>query len=562
MGKNQHTKYRFFLLDSLQKVMPNKSPDILKEHEKHLYSFKNERISFQLAYTMEYDGCEIPAQEVELEVETEILEAVQIRKVELVPSGLPAYYEQLDENYLYKEACLCPDLLLPVNTNVIRPVPYQWRAVWFTVNLESIKKSGDFPIIIKIKQKQELVWKDTIYIHVLKMELAEQTLIHTEWFHADCLADYYQVPVFSETHWKIIENFVDSAVKHGINMLLTPVFTPPLDTKEGGERTTVQLVKVIKKEHRYTFEFDLLERWIDMCMKKGIVYIEIAHLFSQWGAKYAPKIIAWENGIQRRIFGWDTLATSTEYQNFLQQFLPELKRFLKEKGVLETTYFHISDEPHDEQKETYSAAKHSVKDLLEGCKVIDALSSYDIYREGIVECPIVCNDHIQPFIEAGVKELWTYYCCAQGNKVSNRFLAVPPERTRILGVQLYLYNIKGFLHWGFNFYNSQYSLSTINPYLTTDADGGFPSGDSFVVYPAPDYTAYDSTRLEVFTEALYDLRALYKLEEQTDRNYVLSLIYEEIEKPITFLEYPKEAEYIRSLRKRIHEEMQIVSKEE
>lgn len=555
MEKKQYVKYKFVLLDSLEKVMPNKEPSVLENSEKHLYGFKNEKLSFQLAYTMEYDGCEIPLQEVELKFRTQISEAVQIRKVELVPSRLPVYQEQLDEDYLYQEACLCPDLLLPVNNSIIRPVPYQWRSVWFTVDLDHVEGSGDFPIEIQITQNKELFWQDKMYIHVAKEELPKQTLIHTEWFHADCLANYYQVPVFSEAHWEIIGNFVDSAVKHGMNMLLTPVFTPPLDTKEGGERTTVQLVKVRKDQESYTFEFDLLDRWIDLCMQKGMEYIEISHLFTQWGAKHAPKVMAWEQGEEKQIFGWDTLATGREYQQFLQQFLPELKTFLRKKGILEKTYFHISDEPHDKEKETYAAAKESVRELLKDCKVMDALSSYDLYKEGIVENPIVCNDCIQPFIDEEVKDLWTYYCCVQGKKVSNRFMAMPLERIRILGIQLYLYDIKGFLHWGFNFYNSQYSLSSINPYLVTDADGGFPSGDPFVVYPAPDRTAYDSIRLEVFAEALYDLRALQKLEKKVGRKQVVSLIQEGYSPKITFCEYPKEESYIRRLRKRLYEEL-------
>lgn len=562
MEKEKHTEYRFCILDSLQKVMPNQEPEQLEDDQKDFYGFQNEKISFQLAYTMEYDGCEIPLQEVELVMKSSLSDHIQIRKVELVPSRLPAYYGQMDEHYLYREACLCPDLLLPMEGNTIRPVPYQWRALWFSLDLQSVERSGTFPIDIAIRKEGETLWEDSVSVHVQKEMLPEQTLIHTEWFHADCLANYYQVPVFSEAHWTIIENFVDTAVRHGINMLLTPIFTPPLDTKEGGERTTVQLVRVEKEKENYRFDFHLLERWIDMCMRKGITYLELSHLFTQWGAKYAPKIMAWEHGVETRIFGWDTPATGTEYQQFLHQFLPELKHFLKEKGVLENTWFHISDEPHDDEKETYAAAKNSVKELLQDCKVMDALSSYDLYREGIVENPIVCNDYIQPFIDAGVKQLWTYYCCVQGNKVSNRFLAIPPERTRILGVQLYLYDIRGFLHWGFNFYNSQYSLYPINPYVITDADGGFPSGDPFVVYPAPDGTAYDSIRLEVFAEALYDLRALQKLERWTSRTHVVDLIQEDYEKQITFMEYPKDASYIRNLRRKIYEEIERLERQE
>jgi hypothetical protein len=187
--------------------------------------------------------------------------------------------------------------------------------------------------------------------------------------------------------------------------------------------------------------------------------------------------------------------------------------------------------------------------------VIDALSSYTLYQEGVVEYPIPCNDHIQPFIDAGVPNLWTYYCCVQTVEVSNRFFAMPSARNRILGVQLYLYNIKGFLHWGYNFYNTRYSVAAIDPYRVSDAGGAFPSGDPYIVYPAEDGTALESIRLMVLSEALYDLRALNLLESLTDRAYVESLIYEKYHEMITFKQYPKDPEYLLELRERVNHEI-------
>ena len=342
-----------------------------------------------------------------------------------------------------------------------------------------------------------------------------------------------------------------TASQNGINMLLTPIFTPPLDTEIGEERTTVQLVRIKKVGENYEFNFENLEYWIELCNKCGIEYLEICHLFTQWGAKFSPKILVEEEGILIKKFGWHTSATGKKYQHFLRQFLTHLTEILKKKNILERCYFHISDEPHEKDQKTYRAARDSIKELLLGCKVIDALSSYELYRKGLVEKPVVSNDSIQRFVEEKVEHLWTYYCCAQGNKVSNRFMAMPLPRLRMIGVQLYLYKIEGFLHWGYNFYNSQLSKYAINPYLITDADGGFPSGDPFVVYPAEDGSAYESIRLVVFCEALNDLRMLQLLEEKKGREYVEKLIHEETDKRITFTEYPREKEYIKNLRKKV-----------
>ena len=203
--------------------------------------------------------------------------------------------------------------------------------------------------------------------------------------------------------------------------------------------------------------------------------------------------------------------------------------------------------------ESYAKAKKMTEGLLDGWMVIDALSDYAFYERGLVEHPVPANNHIQPFADHGVPDLWTYYCCAQGVEVPNRFFSMPSARNRIMGVLMYLYEIKGFLHWGYNFYNSGFSRKHIDPFYDTHADYSFPSGDAFLVYPGPDGEAYSSLRAQVQLEGLQDLRALQKLEEKIGRERVLELIYEEQNRPFTFQNYPADAGWLYRLRERIAE---------
>lgn len=547
------SQLQFTLAGSLEKVLPNQAPAPLKSNV--LSGLWGETLSFQLAYHCKGQGHESNYR-FHLKLSSSLPDHIRIRKVELVPVAYPCHAEW-DEDYLTTEPGLLPDLLTPLDLDEsIKGVPAQWRALWLDIKLDENMTEQEYPVTISVQDLQDTeLWSTTLMIRPIPVQLPEQKLLHTEWMHTDCLVDYYKVPAFSEEHWRILDHFIASAADHGVNMLLTPVFTPPLDTAIGGERTTVQLVDIVKNGQRYEFDFSKLEYWLELCRKHGITNIEISHLFSQWGAEFAPKIMAKVNGTEQRIFGWDTPATGEEYKAFLHNFLPKLKAFLKEQGFFEHTWFHISDEPHEHQKATYAAAKAVVQDLLADCKVIDALSSFKLYQEGVVEKPVPCNDHIQPFIDAGVPNLWTYYCTAQQLKVSNRFMSMPSSRNRILGSQLYLYNIEGFLHWGFNFYNNQHSVKPIDPFLVTDAGEAFPSGDPFLVYPAPDGSAYDSIRGMVLKEALYDLRALECLESLKGRAAVEALINEGVQEPITFDQYPKGPDYLISLREKVNREI-------
>ena len=313
----------------------------------------------------------------------------------------------------------------------------------------------------------------------------------------------------------------------------------------------LQLVDVAKSGDAYRFGFERLERWVRLCGEIGIRYLEFSHLFTQWGAKCAPKIIAEEDGVRKKIFGWETDASGEAYRNFLAQFLPELIRFIRAHGLEDRVYFHVSDEPNPSHLEQYRSAVEIVRDYLADFPVIDALSDFEFYEKGLVKNPIPATNHIEPFLEHGVPDLWTYYCCGQYKQVSNRFFNMPSARNRILGMQLYKHDIKGFLHWGYNFWYSGLSRKRIDPFKTTDAEFAFPSGDAFVVYPGPQ-GPIESLRLEVFREALQDLRALQLLESRIGRARTLELLEEGLQEPLTFSRYPRDLEWILQKREAIN----------
>ncbi len=522
----------------------------------HLSALKNERVSFQLFYTDDTNDTTLPYRSTNfgLQIEGVPQEVISVRRVDCVPVTIACLAEGADNNYLRTSPGLYPDLLSPLQYGGVSVMRGQLQSVWIELDLNEHLPAGEHPITIKLTNSSgEIQAKNTLVLTVINALLPPQEMIFTQWFHTDCLANYYNVPVWSEEHWRIVESFAATAVKNGINMLLTPVHTPPLDTAIGGERTTTQLVDVALDDGEYSFGFDKLDRWIEMCNRVGIRYFEIAHLFTQWGAGHAPKIMATVNGEYKRIFGWETNATSEEYVRYLRAFLSAFLSHMKARGDDKRCYFHISDEPNKLHIDRYRAVKASVADILEGYPIMDALSNFVFYQDGLVELPIPASDHIEPFIEAGVKGLWTYYCCSQAVGVSNRFIAMPLWRTRSIGLQLYKYNIVGFLHWGYNFYNNMHSRDAINPYLDTCAGYAFPAGDAFSVYPAQDGSALESVRILSFYEALQDVRALRLAEALCGRERVIEEIEHIFGEEIRFDKCATSAEPLLNIREKINE---------
>lgn len=543
-------KCKIKLLSSLEKVFFDDFTD-LPEHTSGSM-FKNEIYSFQLACWGEGDNNILQRLYCRISVESELEPYIQIKRIGYVPSLLPVYREGADDDYITKTPGLFPDPLQMIQDGKIELANRQARAFWIAVEPKS-KIIGTHPITIKIlDDKDELLAETCFTLEIIDAELPELDIYNTGWLHGDCLAKLHNVEVLSEEYWSILEKYLHAYVKFGHNTILTPVFTPPLDTLEGGERPTNQLVGINVTDGKYFFDFENLKKWMELCRKCGIRYFEICHLFTQWGAKHAPKIMAMVDGRYKKIFGWETDALAEEYKTFLHAFLPELVKFLEEESVLQNCLFHVSDEPKEADAKQYQAAKEILLMYVDSSQMIDALSDYSFYEKGIITKPVVGTNHIQPFMEHGVKELWAYYCMAQPKDVANRFMAMPSYRNRILGYQLYKYDIKGFLHWGFNFWFTQFSVSTLNPYVDTTAGGAFPSGDAFMVYPLDENgEVVCSLRLYVFHEAMQDMRALRLLESLTDREMTVGLL-----KDVEGFEcYPRDSRYILNLRKRINEEI-------
>lgn len=554
--------YEMIPVSSLKKVFLDEKP-VYDIETLNITGLKGEVISFQVAYSSN-----IPFRQLaKVEIKSPIKNNIKVYTVESVPVTRAAM-TIVDDNYLRTTPGLYPDLLKPLpKDGVVKIRSGLWSSLWIDIEVDDSILAGKYPIEISLislgesmgqseanKARGEVFAKCKTSVEIYDVKLPKQEIIHTEWFYLDCLADYYKVKVFSDRHWKIISNFLNHYASMGCNMVLTPIFTYTLDTQVGKERTNVQLVEIEVKKGKYYFNYNNLKKWIDLVRSKGIEYFEMSHIFSQWGAKFAPNIVATVDGKKKKIFGWDTPSVG-EYTKFLEKFIPDLVAHLKEWGVLDKTYFHISDVPREEHIKSYKEAYMSVNDLFKDLKTFEAVAHYDFFKKGLIELPVAASSVIHDFLDDDLDELWTYYCVGQFTEVANRFMSMPSARNRIFGIQMYKFHISGFLHWGYNFYNSVLSYKKIDPYKVTDADDGFPAGDAFLVYPGRGGVPEPSIRSKVLSQAFYDERALSYLERLTSKEYVLDILERDLREPITFYEYPKSDAYLIRTRNRVNYEL-------
>ena len=489
------------LVSSLQKIFPD-TVDFSTENMGEC--FVDEIHNFQLVLRSDVDT--------ELMVNAQADVDVRLYTQEFV-KGTPAPKEGhiCYDGYYIHEKTEFPDPLFPVD-GTIKLKKGEGKAVWVTCqNLTA----GEHKILLTVMDKTL-----TYTLKVFDGKIMEKPAPVTNWVHVDCICDKHGVEPFTPTFYDVFEKYLELYVLAGNSMILTPVFTPPLDTKVGTYRRTCQLVGVRKIKGKYYFDFQKLKYFMDFCRERGIRYFELSHLLTQWGGKFCPKIED-ENG--RLLFGWKDRSNGKRYRRFLRYYLTGLKGFLKRSGYEQDCYMHLSDEPSRKFVGQYISKSKFVYKYVDKVKTIDAISAGPLFNLSSLNVPVVGTFDFQEMNRKNQEWLLYYSCWRCWKRHTNRFMHLPLQRVRVLGYQMFLTGASGFLQWGFNFYHLQFSVQKINPYETTDAGGAFPSGDSFVVYPYKD-GATPSLRLFTIREAIQDFYALKRLAEIYGEEFARNLL--------------------------------------
>ncbi|MHB1296690.1 MAG: DUF4091 domain-containing protein [Anaerolineae bacterium] len=473
-----------------------------------LHGARNERLAFQVALRMENE----PLQRVQVAVTAPEGWQVRVRRVGLVPvrhHNTPVESCDADVEGRGRIPGYVPDLLLDEDSMVLPGD--ETHAFWVDIRPGEGAAAGEYAVTVTVSPERDAPRTLQVPVTLYDVTVGPRCdFAVTNWFYVDALIDWYRTDLFDERFWKILPAYVRDVVAHGQDTLYVPVFTPPLD----GVKRPSQLLKVERTgQDTYRFDWGDVRRYITLARECGIQHLEWCHLFSQWGVKYALRIYEGQGRDERLLWPAETGATSETYRAFLAQFLPELRAFLEAEGLLECSFFHVSDEPHGEEHLAhYREARALLRELAPWIKVMDALTEIEFGRQGLTDMPIPSIKTALDFYAEGIPS-WCYYCCGPRGRYLNRLLDTPLAKIAMHGFLFYRWPFQGFLHWGYNYWYESQTRHLIDPYHVQDAlrwEHGWAYGDPFVVYPGAEGPV-DSMRWEVFALALQDYALLQTL---------------------------------------------------
>ena len=391
------------------------------------------------------------------------------------------------------------DAMRPVDAAPVRDEKLLVILVQFPISGDAKpgKKSGTVSITANNEAASVPVTVEVFSASVAKRE----TLKVTNWFSVPNIAERHGLKPWSQEHWAMVEKYGRLMRKARQNMFWLSGMV------EG------------KKDEKGVWKFDFSKAvaLIEMYSKLGFKYLEGPHLggCKKWG----------DSEIYLALDKEQRPGTPEGYAG-LAAFLKEWGELLRKRKWIGKYYQHISDEPTPGAQADYQTMACAVRKFLPGVPIIDAVEFPNLAAAVDVWVPKSDQYEKDRAIYESHRslggEIWHYTCCVPGGPHMNRFLDFHLLRTRFLHWGNYLYDLKGYLHWGLNHWQPKqnpFEMSII-PWGGTNK---LPAGDTHIVYPGSD-GPWSSVRFEAMRSGIEDYELFLLAEERVGREKALVIL--------------------------------------
>jgi len=370
-----------------------------------------------------------------------------------------------------------------------------YKAVYLTIKIPRNTEAGDYKGNMTIQaDKAEISLPLHLKIYPLTLP-DERHLMVTEWYTTGYFKKFHDIDASdSQQFYKMLRVYAENMAEHRQNVF----------------RVSLDLITCKQAaDGKLKFDFSRFDKWAETFWETGRMDLLETGFVARFGEGgwSSKEILLRDFRVQTESTGKRVTLPGKE---FLPQFLPAFENYLREKGWLDKTVFHIADEPSNHNVMSWREASEFVHKYAPALRRMDAIETTHCLDR--LEIWIPKLDHLATWYDVFKKaqnqgyELWFYTVgIFQKGSYPNKTVDVPLIESRILHWLNYRFRLKGYLHWGFNHW-------TDDPFEAP----GQHRGDGWHVYPKKN-GLINSLRWEQMRNGIQDYEYLWMLEDKISK---------------------------------------------
>ena len=383
-----------------------------------------------------------------------------------------------------------------------------YRPFWLTVDVPQDAKPGHYHGTLKATGEGVEPISFRLELDVCARELprpSEWKFFLDLWQTPWSIAEFHQVPPFSDIHWDLLKPHLKALADCGQKVITTRMCT--VFTAKGWGMPRSMIVDRIWKNGRREFDFTIFDRYVELARSCGVG--PQIHIYSLVTFGNRPEYIYTdgETGAERVL---KVKVGDPEYETHMGPKLAAIERHVAEKDWLEDTYIALDELTDGITQQAVHVLKKYAPKLKTASAGMDV--NVDVFSQALqgddgsgwgkhALLPPNYPEKVAQRRSEG--KITTYYICQYPEK-PNTFMDSPLVESRWLGQYAASAGFDGLLRWSVHLWNRDpFYDSSLGAY-----NHGEP-GDRHLMYPR----ALWSTRMETVRDGIEDFEKIRILRE-------------------------------------------------
>ena len=418
---------------------------------------------------------------------------------------------------------LSADILEPVDSMII---PSQnTRPLWLTIHIPPDAEAGTYRGHFVLNRANDSIVQFEMEINVQNHLLPppESWSFHLDlWQNPFAVARYHDLPLWSEEHWKAMEELLQLLAKTGQKCITTSIIQEPW-----GGQTYDPFESMIgwirNSSGKWDYDYSIFDQYVELAMDCGIDRQINCYAMVPWGNR-----VRYFDEDSSGFVQVEVIPGTPEYEALWKPFLYDFRAHLAEMEWLEKTTLALDERGLQDMQALIEFLNRTVPEFK--------ITMAGHYFEEI-------NDHIYDFsynwrhisretpstiMERRSKGQITTFYVACGIPRPNTFTFSPPAEATWIGWYAAANGFDGFLRWAYN--------SWVKDPLMDTRFRTWPAGDTYLVYPGPRSSIrferlregiQDHEKIRILMEPVWQYPERYDLPDSLDMKNFLNSFTEE-----------------------------------